>query len=270
MTDYIVYSDMDGTLLDENYSFKQAAEALSLLNDKGVPLVLCSSKSRAEMEVYHKRIGLESPFISENGGAIFIPEGSLSFDFEYTREIGDCRVIELGKPHREIEEITRKLEKESGVETMHFSDMTAEELSKDSGLPLDEAELAKQREYSVIFKLVSGEENLDQLAGLMKENSLTYTHGSRYHHVTSEGVTKGRAVELLTDLYRKQNPGIKSIGLGDSLNDRPMLEAVDHPVLVQKRDESYEDIDLPGLKKAGGIGPVGWNKVVLEFMRENG
>ena len=61
----------------------------------------------------------------------------------------------------------------------------------------------------------------------------------------------------------------ETVGIGDSLNDLPLLLTVDHPVLVQKPDGSYDpDIDLPGLIRAPGIGPVGWNHAVLELLKQ--
>ena len=45
---------------------------------------------------------------------------------------------------------------------------------------------------------------------------------------------KGKAVRALKELYSEKFLEIKTIGLGDSLNDLPMLEAVDVPVLVKR------------------------------------
>ena len=44
---------------------------------------------------------------------------------------------------------------------------------------------------------------------------------------------------------------------------------MDHPVLIQKEDGSYDSrIELPGLMKAKGVGPAGWNRAVLELLKE--
>ena len=81
---------------------------------------------------------------------------------------------------------------------------------------------------------------------------------------------KGRAVRILSELYRKQWPDIKTIGLGDSLNDLPMLKAVDIPILVQKPDGSYDkSIDEPFIKRGEGIGPIGWNRELINILELN-
>jgi mannosyl-3-phosphoglycerate phosphatase len=60
---------------------------------------------------------------------------------------------------------------------------------------------------------------------------------------------------------------IETVGIGDSINDAPLLAMVDYPILVQKPDGSYDpDIHLSGMVYAQGIGPVGWNDAVLELL----
>jgi mannosyl-3-phosphoglycerate phosphatase len=66
---------------------------------------------------------------------------------------------------------------------------------------------------------------------------------------------------------RGQVERIETIGIGDSINDAPLLGMVDYPILVQKSDGSYDpDIHLAGMIRAPGIGPVGWNEAILDLM----
>ena len=98
MGNLIIFSDLDGTLLDQRRgdSFDEASPALEAVRDKGIPLILCSSKTRAEVEVIRGRMGNEDPYIVENGGAIFIPEGYFDFILERVRKEAGYLVIELG------------------------------------------------------------------------------------------------------------------------------------------------------------------------------
>ena len=66
---------------------------------------------------------------------------------------------------------------------------------------------------------------------------------------------------------RGETERIETVGIGDSINDATLLAMVDYPILVQKPDGSYDpDIQLPGMIRAPGIGPVGWNEAILELI----
>ncbi len=69
----IIVTDLDGTLLHpRTYSFEEARPALELIRQKQIPLVLCSSKTRAEIEVYRKRLDNAIPLFPRTaGGYIF-------------------------------------------------------------------------------------------------------------------------------------------------------------------------------------------------------
>ena len=58
-----------------HYRWDAARPALEALGSGGVPLLLCSSKTRAEMEALARGLGLAGPLIVENGGALVLPKG---------------------------------------------------------------------------------------------------------------------------------------------------------------------------------------------------
>ncbi len=67
----IVFTDLDGTLLDHStYSYSEAEKALRSLREKGIHLILCSSKSRDEIKIYRDKLSNNEPLISETGGVI--------------------------------------------------------------------------------------------------------------------------------------------------------------------------------------------------------
>jgi len=80
------------------------------------------------------------------------------------------------------------------------------------------------------------------------------------------GNDKGKATSILTGLYRRQWDKVSTIGIGDSLNDLPMLETVDSPVLVQQPEGTWEQINIPQLYKIEGIGPEGWTRAIGELV----
>jgi mannosyl-3-phosphoglycerate phosphatase len=261
----VVFTDMDGTLIDHHtYSYEAARPALESLQRLGVPLVVCTSKTRAEIQNFREKLGVSDPFISENGGAIFIPKGYFEVPFTSDQETENYLVVELGTSYQVLRGVLKDVEKKIGCQIRGFGDMTAQEVSEDSGLDLKSAELSKMREYDEPFKIEGDEEQVRAVLEEIQSRGLNYTRGGRYYHIMGDN-DKGRAVATLAEIFRREFKEITTVGLGDSLNDLPMLESVDLPVLVQKPDGSYESMDIE-VKRAGGVGPVGWNRAVMEIL----
>lgn len=264
----LVYTDLDGTLLDwQSYSFEPAFPALAILEKKGIPLIICTSKTRAEIEEIRLQLKNNHPFISENGGAIFIPESYFAQDFARNEQDQDYRIIELGTSYSKIREVLEQIQLSLEVKIRGFGDLSALEVAELCGLSPDQAELAKKREYDEPF-LVEDSASVARIEKIARRSHLKVERGGRFFHLTGAN-DKGKAVSRLTGIYRKKSKSLKTIALGDSLNDLPMLKAVDIPVLVQKPDGNYDSsVELDNLILAPGIGPVGWNAAVLKLLND--
>jgi len=268
----IIFTDLDGTLLDpETYSFSAALPAIELIKEKGIPLVLCSSKTRAEIEYWRDRLGNLHPFISENGGGIFIPvsyfpEENIRVVWPKTRAINGYFMVVLGTPYGLLREALEEF-RGSGFEVKGFGDMSGPEVARLTGLSREEAELAKEREFDEPFIFQGDQRKMSALFTSIRERGLRCSQG-RFYHIMGEN-DKGKAVEMLKELYRRKFSNIITIALGDSPVDFPMLEKVDYPILVRNYKGDHDQrISLPNLIKAEGIGPDGWNRAVLRLIRD--
>ncbi len=270
MDKLIIFTDLDGTLLDyPSYSFDKALPALDLIRQKRVPLVLCSSKTRAELEYYRMKLDNNHPFVSENGGGIFIPKNY--FPPQYydgstpVEEEGGYDVLRLGSRYSDLRKAVKELRQE-GYRITGFGDMSAAELAKIANLSIDEAMMAKERDFDEPFVNEGPTDELQRLIKSIEGKGFRFTQG-RFFHILGLS-NKGAAVSILINLYERKYGNIKTIALGDGPNDIPMLEVVDHPVLVQTEDGTYDlQIDMPNLIRAEGVGPDGWNRVILKLLR---
>ncbi len=263
---WVVFTDLDGTLLDHSsYSFEPARPALEELAARRVPVVLCTSKTRAEVEEVRIRLDNRDPFIVENGGAAFVPAGYFPFAVPEAREFGGYAVVEFGVPYGKLRQVLTQIRTELGGGLRGFGDMTADEVAEICGFSRREAELAQRREYDEPVLDEAGVATAD-LSAAAARLGLRTTRGGRFVHLTGDN-DKGRAVRALAALYERDRAPVRTVGLGDSLNDLPLLEAVDVAVLVQKPDGAYDpEIMLPGLIQAPGAGPAGWNAAVRELL----
>jgi mannosyl-3-phosphoglycerate phosphatase len=266
----VIFTDLDGTLLDQDtYSFEPAEPALRLIRLKGIPLIFSSSKTRAEIEIYRKKLENGHPFVSENGGAVFVPKDYFSFPFPYDKELEEYFVLELGVYYSQIREVLESVKRETGIRIKGFYDFSQEDISSLSGLSLKEAAFAKKREYDEPFVVEGGEKEIDIVKKKIIMKGLNYAWGGKFHHILGKN-DKGKAVEILKELYGNQFFSISTIGIGDSLNDLPMLSIVDHPIFL-KGNGGFSSLIIEKIKNLTlmeGTGPRAWNKAILRVLRD--
>lgn len=269
----VVYTDLDGSLLDgDTYSFDAAKPALAALRSRGIPLVLVSSKTRAEMEPLREQLQHRDPFIVENGAAVFVPRDLFDFPLDRVRTRSPYHVIELGLPYHMLRDVLKQVEDAVETPLRGFGDLSVEDVMRVTGLPREDAVRAKQREYDEPYMLEGPPALVEEVCRQIVTRGLHWTKGGRLFHLMGEN-DKGQAATVLLRCYHRQQQmqgrpeRIETIGIGDSVNDAPLLAVVDYPILVQKPDGSYDpDIHVPGMIRAPGIGPVGWNAAVLALL----
>ncbi len=268
----IIFTDLDGTLLDSvTYSFDAAHEALAQLRDRSIPVILVSSKTRAEIESLRFQLQNEHPFIVENGGAVVVPADYFPFPLTGAVTSGHYQVIALGTPYPLLRAALKEIEKELGSELRGYGDMSVEEIAARTGLSRQKAELAKQRDYDEPFIIEGTGCREETVLEAINARALCCTKGDRFYHLMGPQ-DKGRAVRTLIRLYQRRTSAdgeaLSTVAIGNSLNDLPMLAAVDEPILVQRGDGSYvSGFELPRLKLAPGPGPAGWNRAILSRLQ---
>ncbi len=264
----IIFTDLDGTLLDEKeYTWAPALPALEVCRRMEVPVVLASSKTRAEIWQFHQAMGLKDPFIFENGGGAFFPTGTRWPVPPEARNDPYGWLLDLGRPYPELVRALAEIRQELGWNLKGFSEMGPEEIAALTGLGLEGATLASQREYDEPFMVIEPKRP-DQglLEACARKRGLRITRGGRFYHL--HGIhDKGLAMERLLGLISTKDPGPVSVALGDSPIDFPMLARADVAVLVRSH-RGYPELEdmIPDLLITSKKGPEGWNRAVLEIL----
>lgn len=265
----VIFTDLDGTLMDhDTYEFQDAQSTLEELRRQSIPVIICSSKTRAEIEVCRRRMGLKAPFIVENGGAIFIPRDMLNLKGESFVARGGYHVLELGVPYGVLRNTWEAIKNREKLRMRGFSEMTVEEISARTGLPFEEARLAAMREYSEPFVFSDTVDRLQRLGSLLQERGLQMTKGGRFYHLLGQN-DKGKAVQILKRLYAQTYPDTKlwAVALGDSANDGSMLKQVDMPIVIRKKTGQWEHFHgIGSVVQSAEPGPKGWAEEVLRIL----
>lgn len=263
----VVFSDLDGTLLDhDTYSFAAAQPALERLAELNSPVVLVTSKTRAEVEVIRRQLGLEGPFVTENGGGIFFPEQPEPPQLAESVEMAGYTAIVLGRPYAEARAFIEERQQRFSIEG--FGDMSPQRISELTGLSLGEAELAAKREFTEPFLLERGED-LEPLSREAAHEGFSITTGGRLYHLVGDHQDKGAAVEIVSRFYRREADGaILTVGLGDSPNDLPMLEVVDIPVVIPRPSGETLELSRTDSIQATAPGSRGWNEAMNRLLSQ--
>lgn len=259
----VIYTDLDGTFLDHRtYAPDMALPALRSAQRHGVPVVFCSSKTRAEIEVLQRQLDVDHPFVVENGGAVYVPIGYFPFELERAERRGAFDVIELGTRYEVLVRELGRLRSLLPYRLAGFSDLIAEEVADVCELSLEEARRAKEREYDEPFRLLAPTPEASlAVRHQIQQAGLQCSSGGRFWHLHGSN-DKGLAVKVLSSFYRRAFGRIFTVGLGDSLNDVPLLESVDWPVLVKCPGDRLTRLlrqRFPNLNITQATGPRGWN-----------
>ncbi|MGH9333921.1 MAG: HAD-IIB family hydrolase, partial [Vicinamibacteria bacterium] len=207
---FLVATDLDGCLLDATtYSFESARPALSLLAARRIPLVLASSKTRAEMVPLARDISRGISLIVENGGALLVPEGELSREPEGASLRGGFWTLVLGTPRMQIVGALDAIVRETGAVVRPFLGLDSREVQRLTGLASDAAELAMEREYDEPF-LLEDEGAVESMTRNAAGRGLRITRGGRFWHLTGE-TDKGRALGVLLRLYANEGQAFTTV-----------------------------------------------------------
>lgn len=262
---FVVFTDLNGTLLDASTNdWSPARPAVTALHQRNIPLVMVSSKTRAEVELWRDQMAVKHPFIAENGAAIFIGSGYFGDPVEGARHRGGYEVITLGTPAEQLAAVLREAARESGVPVRTLDQMTDAEIQRRSGLRPEQVSLVRRREFGVPFAL----DNDDEAAPLIRAieaRGKRYVRGDRFHHLFGTH-DKRRAVKTLLALYRRRFEAVTAIGLGDGPGDVGFLAEMNAAVILHGRHAASMHETLPRAYVTSEPGPAGWNEAITRLV----
>jgi len=216
-------------------------------------------------------LGLVHPIVCENGSFIAIPqqsdftEAEIRGHFTSVESIPNFLLCHLGVSRSEFLPILTELrESNSAYNFSGYADWTIEEIANHTGLAHAKAALSHQRSGTEPIHWHGSKSAFDQFKLELEQRSLKAVSGGRFIHISGES-TKGNALMILADLYRKKYDNeTTTIALGDSPNDISMLNAADIAVVIPNK-QTLEPI-APKVIHASEAGPTGWNTEILKIL----
>lgn len=248
----MVFTDLDGTLIDhETYRWDAAQPALRALAKIKAGLVLASSKTAAEISPLRAELGADKwPAIVENGAGVLDPHAASVID-----------PVEYGKLRHFLQKVPENL----CQFYRGFGDMSATEVAQMTGLSQQDADLAKQRNFSEPGQWTGTLQDREAFLTLLGKHGIIAQQGGRFLTL-SFGGNKVDQMRRIIEIYQPTH----TIALGDAPNDIAMLENAEFGVVVANPNSA----PLPTLSgEADGrilrtttAGPTGWNEAILELL----
>ncbi len=260
--DWLIATDLDGTLLDDGYPVAEAARALDALCDflaqqdpqATLRTVLASSKTCAELIPLANRCASAPLIVFENGAGWAHPppmgEGPPAhcggFQAECLATIG----------YAEIRARLTRL-RHRGFDFRGFGDWSAAEVAARTGLQEPDAHAAKQRTASEPILWQGTGEALLAFTSELERNGLSLTQGGRFMHV-AEPHSKGAALARIEAQCSTPGGPLFKLACGDAANDLDMLRRADLALVFPNRDGSYIMAEGAGVAHAPSAGPETW------------
>tara|TARA_B100000579_G_scaffold435653_1_gene459471 strand:- start:1076 stop:1876 length:801 start_codon:yes stop_codon:yes gene_type:complete len=254
---YWIVTDLDGTLMDENYDISPAKNTLKRLSEMDIPVIPCTSKTASEVRYFRDENALLDPFIVENGAAIY---------GLYEDNLSEWELI-LGKSYEELKIILMNISKEVNCHLTPLNDLTNKQIFELTGLSEQGIIRALDRRWSVPF-LNPPDDIFEKVKLICPLFKVHVFKGNRMSHLLSIDSHKGLAVDKLKEYL--QNKSVKIIALGDSQNDLPLLEYADISIVIPGRNGPNKylqnGIDNGSFILANAPHAVGWSNSVDDII----
>jgi mannosyl-3-phosphoglycerate phosphatase len=264
--DWLIVTDLDGTLLDDRYPVREASLAVDIVADSypGARIALASSKTLTEMIELAGHCVCDPFLVFENGAGIAWRESVLARPGS-TRVQG-YEVECAGEGYEELRVTLQKLQRSRRYKFRGFGDMSAAEVAHRTGLDERAAADARLRMASEPIVWNGDEQSLECFRSDLDELGLHLESGGRFYHVLSS-MNKARALGRIKRLIRYQT-GIQltTLACGDAPNDLEMLQRADHALVFPMRSGGYLLPERDGVAHAPRAGPGAWLAGVTEVI----
>lgn len=268
----LIFSDLDGTLLDlDNSDWRPAEPALQLAQSRGIPIILSCSRTFEECVHLQQQMGLRGPIIFENGAGVALPQHQFRRPtLPPAEDENGFWICPVAQPYAHVRAILQSLRQAKHYQFRGFGDMSELQVRDYTGREFAMAQLAKKRRHSEVLFWLDDAKSFDSFAKDVEKQGLQLSRGSQFIHIGSP-CDKGQAMRWVLSLYQKMlNARPFTVALGDTANDVPMLQTADCAVVVRPPHTiplKYRPTE-PTQKHllTEGIGPVGWNRAVRRIL----
>ena len=250
----IIFTDLDGSLLHrDTFSFDPIKEYIKSLVNKGIIIIPNSSKTEKEIEKFNDELGMDLPYISENGSSIC---GLNLINSNFPNK------IVLSREKDELIKIfNEKIPENLKNKCVQLLKINTKEQEKIFGQRKNKLKNALNRKYTLPLLFMGDKNEKNKLLKILNSNSLTLQEGGRILNLC-DNINKVKSMNKVIKIFKKTEEKIKTIAVGDNYNDLDMLKNCDIPCLVFNDQFKLDQINIENLIFSNKPSPEGWADVV--------
>ena len=254
----IFISDLDGTLLDQtNFRFDEIKDAIIAFLAKGISLIPASSKTQPEIEEFCQLLGVELPFICENGAAL-VNSHLLYCDTKISQTPSSNHV--LGRNRAALLAVWHDTIWPNLRENCIFLD-SIDDTGQQAilGLSGEQLSRAMDRSYSALFTFNGTPQQFVLLQELAVQAGLMVQCGGRVCSLSASH-DKASFHKVIRQTVADEGNASIIVAFGDAQNDVSMLQKSDVACIIPRPE--CQPIVLPNppqmLIQAAAVAPLGW------------
>ena len=250
----VIFTDLDGSLLHrDTFQFDTIKDYIKSLVNKGVIIIPNSSKTEKEIEKFNEELGINLPYISENGSSIH----GLNL---ITSNFPDTLILSREKDEL-LKIFENKVPEKLKEKCLQVSKMSKKEKENILGQKDEKLKDALNRKYTLPFIFKGDKNEKNKLLKVLNSNSLTLQEGGRVLNLC-DNINKVKSMNRVIKILKKTEDKIKTIAVGDNYNDLDMLKSCDIPCLVFNDQFIQDQINIDNLIFSNKPSPEGWADVI--------
>lgn len=259
----LIVSDFDGTLLRSDCTVaEETKKTIERYVAAGGKFAVCTERMTAGIVNQAKNLGLKGLLASYQGSVVTdIESGEILVDgfIPLPNAQRICRLLEAMGLHFHVYDIDNYYSNRQDGLLKSYESVLGVKAIIEKEKPLSEFIAEKRMKVRKILCLVNPEEKLSVYRTLEEKLGQDYyvTYSSvALVEITSKEFSKATAVRFLADRYGV--PYGKTVAVGDSLNDLPMIEAAGVGLAVKNADELLKEAAevFPATNDENAIGKI--------------